>query len=235
MLELILLVLVEFSILLEGDNTKITIIYDNEILIKSIGLKPDWGFACLIETGEAAILFDTGARGNILLSNIEKLGIDPRIIGKIVISHEHWDHNGGLKALASFVGDAELYRLAKQSPSERMHLISAEDSRKITEGVYTTGKLKGSVDEQSLVLKGKKGWYVLVGCSHPGVEKILNVAKQYGDIIGLVGGLHGFNNFSILEKFDFICPCHCSQHKREIKELYPQTYTECGVEKVIEI
>jgi 7,8-dihydropterin-6-yl-methyl-4-(beta-D-ribofuranosyl)aminobenzene 5'-phosphate synthase len=214
---------------------KLTIVYDNEIFTQGFGLRSDWGFACLLEKGGATILFDTGARGNILLGNIETLGIDPKIISKIVISHEHSDHNGGLKALAPLVGEADLYRLAKQSPSENMHLIFAEDSRQITEGVYTTGGLMGSVDEQSLVLKGKKGWYVLVGCSHPGVEEILNVAKQYGDIIGLVGGFHGFNNFSILEKFDFICPCHCTQHKREIKELYPQSYTECGVGKVIEI
>jgi len=170
-----------------------------------------------------------------LLGNIEKLGIDPGIIKKIAISHEHGDHNGGLQALASVVGDVELYRLAKQRPRENMVLISADDSRKITEAVYTTGRLKGSVDEQSLVLKGKKGCYVLVGCSHPGVEDILNVAKKHGGIIGLIGGFHGFNNFNAVQDLDFICPCHCTQHKREIKELYPQMYTDCGVGKVIEI
>jgi len=117
-----------------------------------------------------------------------------------------------------------------------MQLVSVENSCKITEGIHTTGRLKGSpVDEHSLVLHGDNGWHVLVGCSHPGVEEILNVAKQYGDIVGLVGGLHGFNNFSILERLDLICPCHCTKRKREIKELHPQTYTEGGVGRVIEI
>jgi len=152
-----------------------------------------------------------------------------------VISHEHGDHNGGLKALSSFVGDAELYRLVKQSPSENMNLVSVEESQKITEGVYTTGRLKGFVDEQSLVLKGKKGWYVLVGCSHPGVEKILYAAEQIGEIIGIIGGFHGFKSFSILEELDCICPCHCTQYKREIKKYYPKTYVSCGVGKMIEI
>jgi 7,8-dihydropterin-6-yl-methyl-4-(beta-D-ribofuranosyl)aminobenzene 5'-phosphate synthase len=50
---------------------KLTIVYDNEIFTQGIGLRSDWGFACLLETGEATILFDTGARGNILLSNIK--------------------------------------------------------------------------------------------------------------------------------------------------------------------
>ena len=170
-----------------------------------------------------------------MLGNMEKIDIDPRIIGKIAISHEHRDHSGGLKALVPVVGAVELYRLGKKTPSENMRLISVEDPREITEGVYTTGRIKGIIDEQSLVLKGEKGWYVLVGCSHPGVEEILDAAKQYGDIVGLVGGLHGFNNFSLLEELDFICPCHCTQHKREIKELYPQTYAEGGVGRIIKI
>jgi 7,8-dihydropterin-6-yl-methyl-4-(beta-D-ribofuranosyl)aminobenzene 5'-phosphate synthase len=166
---------------------------------------------------------------------MEKLGIYLRNIGKIMISHEHRDHNGGLEALASFVGNAELYRLAKQSPNENMHLISAEDSRKITEGVYTTGRLKGSIDEQSLVLKGKKGWYVLVGCSHPGVEKILQIAKQIGNIVGIIGGLHSFNNFSAVEDLDFICPCHCTAHKKELKKAFPDKISDCGVGKIIDL
>ena len=225
----------DYTKTMEGGKIKLTIVYDNVVYKKDIGLQPDWGFSCLIETENETILFDTGARGNILLSNMEKIGIDPRSIGKIAISHEHWDHSGGLRALALLVGDIELYRLAKKSPSENMRLISVEDSRGITEEVYTTGRLKGSVDEQSLVLKDEKGCYVLTGCSHPGVEKILNAAKQHGKIVGLVGGLHGFNNFSILKELDFICPCHCTQHKREIKELYPQTYAEGGVGRIIKI
>jgi len=214
---------------------KLTIVYDNNVYKKAIGLKSHWGFSCLIETKHDVILFDTGTNGKILLRNMDILGIDPYCIRKIVISHEHNDHNGGLSALAPFLGDIELYRLTKESPAENMHLMSAEESLEITEGVYTTGMIENIIDEQSLVINGGKGWYVLVGCSHPGVEKILNVAKQQGNITGLIGGLHGFNNFSILKRLDLICPCHCTQHKREIKELYPRTYTESGVGKIIKI
>lgn len=214
---------------------KITIIYDNEVFKKNIGLKADWGFACLIETGDVAVLFDTGAKGTILLHNINTLGIDPRIIGTIVLSHEHWDHIGGIEALVPFVSDAKLYRLAKQSLSENIHFIPAENTAEIAKGVYTTGRLKGSVDEQSLVLESKKGLFVLVGCSHPGVEKILTVAKQYGDIIGLIGGFHGFNNFSVIEDLDFICPCHCTAYKRDLKQVFPDKISDCGVGKVVDL
>jgi len=214
---------------------KLTIIYDNEVYRKDIALKSDWGFSCLIETDKATVLFDAGAKGDILLSNMKKLDIDPTAIDKIVISHEHWDHDGGLELLSKIVDTADLYRLAKKKPIESLHLVSAEEPREITEGVYTTGRLKGSIDEQSLVLRGKKGCYVLVGCSHPGVEEILNVAKQYGDIIGLVGGFHGFNNFSVVEDLDFICPCHCTTHKKDLKKAFPDKISDCGVGKIIDL
>ena len=215
---------------------KLTIVYDNEVYKKSIGLKSDWGFSCLIETEDKTILFDTGAKGEILLSNMENLSINPSNIDKIVISHEHWDHSGGLETLLPIIDDVKIYRLIKKNPSKDMKLTVAEGAQKITEDIYTTGRLAGMpVDEQSLVLKSKKGWCVLTGCSHPSVEEIFNAAKQYGNIIGLVGGLHGFNNFSILEDLDFICPCHCTQNKRMIKELFPRTYIKGGVGKIIEI
>lgn len=210
-------------------------VYDNEVYRRKAGLKSDWGFSCLVETESENILFDTGAKGKILLNNIRNLGIDPKEINKVVVSHEHWDHNGGLKALAPLVDNVKLYRLAEKSPIENMRLIIVKETQEIAEGIYTTGRLRGLVDEQSLVLKGEKGWYVLVGCSHPGVEKILNTAKRYGGIIGVIGGLHGFSDFDLLKDLEFVCPCHCTKHKRKIKEFYPEIYIEGGVGRVIEI
>ena len=215
---------------------KLTIIYDNEVYKKDMDLKSDWGFACLIETKYDTILFDTGANGEILLHNMKNLGINPENIGKIVISHEHLDHSGGLRALVPLVSDVELYRLSEKSPSEKMRLISVEEpSWEITGEVYTTGRLKGSVDEQSLILKSKKGWYVLTGCSHPGVEKILQIAKQVGNIVGIVGGFHGFNKFSVLEDLDLICPCHCTTHKQDLRRSFSDITSACGVGKIIDL
>jgi len=45
------------------------------------------------------ILFDTGERGDWLLENIESLKVDIDKIEVIVISHDHWDHTGGLWVL----------------------------------------------------------------------------------------------------------------------------------------
>jgi 7,8-dihydropterin-6-yl-methyl-4-(beta-D-ribofuranosyl)aminobenzene 5'-phosphate synthase len=214
---------------------KLTIVYDNEIYKKDTGLKSDWGFSCLIETKGETILFDTGAKGNILLNNMKKLDIDPGAIDKIVISHEHRDHSGGLKALSPLVGNIQLYRLLKKRPSENMRLKSVEKSREITNGIYTTGRIRGIIDEQSLVLKSEKGLYILAGCSHPGVDKIIHATEQYGNIAGLIGGFHGFNKFSIVEDLDYICPCHCTAHKKDLKKAFPYATFDCGVGKIIDL
>lgn len=214
---------------------KLTIVYDNKLFIKDIGLKSDWGFACLIETKNYNILFDTGTNGKILLNNMAKLDIDPRIIKKIVISHEHRDHRGGLNSLIPYIKNIELYQLSHEKPNENIVSIIPTTPKRISEKVWTTGKLEGLVNEQSLILEGNKGWYILTGCSHPGLEKIIQIAKQVGKIVGIIGGFHGFNNFKLVEELDFICPCHCTAHKEDLKKAFPDKFSRCGVGKKINI
>jgi len=59
----------------------------------------EWGFAALIEADGHAVLFDTGARPDTVLKNAEELGIDLSTIDTVVLSHNHWDHTGGLVTL----------------------------------------------------------------------------------------------------------------------------------------
>jgi len=214
---------------------KLRIVYDNEIYTKGIGLKSDWGFACVIETGKDTILFDTGENGEILLHNMNKLNINPRTLNKIVISHAHHDHQGGLLSLVPHVNNIEVYHIDSKVPPENMIGIIPDIPKMISENVWTTGRIKGLVDEQSLVLQGKNGWYVLTGCSHPGIENILQIANQIGDIIGIVGGFHGFNRFQLMENLDDICPCHCTAHKKDLKKAFPDKFSTCGVGKVIDL
>jgi len=60
----------------------------------------DHGQSFLISTKDQKILFDTGATGKYLLGNMKKLGIDPNEIDIIILSHGHFDHTGGIPALA---------------------------------------------------------------------------------------------------------------------------------------
>ena len=215
---------------------KLTVVYDNTVHKKDIGLKSDWGFACLIETSHEVILFDTGTKGKILLDNMEKLGINPSVIDKIVISHEHYDHNGGLKDLIDILDGVEVFRLAEKTISDNVTHKTIVEPCEISKDVYSTGCLRGSpVDEQSLVLHGKNGWYVLVGCSHSGVNNILRKAESHGKLIGLIGGFHGFDDFQVLKDLDFIVPCHCTKYIKEIRSLYPDKSETGGVGKIITI
>ena len=52
-------------------DISITILYDNYIFTE--GLKPDWGFSCILKGTEKTILFDAGTKGELFLENIEKL------------------------------------------------------------------------------------------------------------------------------------------------------------------
>ena len=56
----------------------------------------EWGLSFLIEDNEITILFDTG-KGFSAAYNADSLGIDLRNVDKIVLSHGHYDHTGGLR------------------------------------------------------------------------------------------------------------------------------------------
>jgi len=213
---------------------KLLIVYDNEVFSRELDVKSDWGFSCLVDNGVEKILFDTGAKGDLLIWNLKQLGVDPSEISKVVISHEHWDHNGGLGELSRFINGGEIYRLSREE-IKGFSINVVEHPLEIADGVYSTGRLHGVVDEQSLILEGKEGWTILVGCSHPGVDKILSEARRRGEVVGLIGGMHGFKDFYLLEDLKIISPCHCTKYKRDISELYPEKTFRCGVGRIFEL
>jgi len=199
---------------------KLTIVYDNEVFQK--GLRSDWGFSCLVEIERRKILFDTGADGNILLHNMEKLNINPEDIDAVFLSHNHWDHIGGLESLLNVKPDIKIYRPDFSSKPKEFY-----------PNLLTTGILEGI--EQSLMIKTNKGLVVVGGCSHPGLENILSVAREQASIYLVLGGFHGFNKFDALQDVSLIMPCHCTQHKQKIMALYPKKSSRCGAGKIVEI
>ncbi len=210
---------------------KLTIIYDNTSIRSD--LQADWGFSALVESKKRKILFDTGANGRILLSNMAKLKIKPEEINDIFISHLHWDHTGGLLDFLKVNNQVKLwipsYFFKAKNAKE---FIEVKKPIKLYEGIFSTGELDGI--EQSLCIETKKGIVVIAGCSHPRMEHILNTASQFGKVYGIIGGLHGTKPES-LKELDLICPTHCTQYKSVIKSLYPEKYIEGGAGKIIEI
>lgn len=56
----------------------------------------EWGLSILVETGKTKVLLDAG-KGPSSVFNADSLGVDLRTIDKIVLSHGHFDHTGGLR------------------------------------------------------------------------------------------------------------------------------------------
>ena len=78
-----------------NDAVTIELITLSENTAGKPGFASEWGLSILVRTDETTILFDTGAR-DAAVRNADRLQIDLALIDKIVISHGHADHTGGL-------------------------------------------------------------------------------------------------------------------------------------------
>lgn len=204
---------------------KITIIYDNTGWKKD--LIADWGFSCLVEAHDRAILFDAGGNGKILLDNMQKLGINARSITDIFISHGHFDHIGGLSAFLNENNEVTLYApLSFRGVKNVKQLVYVSKPARLADGIYSTGELEHI--EQIMAIETDKGLVLIAGCSHPDMENIFRSAGQFGSIYGIAGGLHGFDRFDMFSSLGLICPTHCTRHTDEIKRRYPEKYIQGG-------
>jgi len=89
-------------------SVRITVLCDNSVGPVS-GTLGEHGFAALIEREDAEpVLFDTG-QGFTLLHNADRMRKDLSKAGKVVISHGHHDHTGGLMPLLQQFGEREVF------------------------------------------------------------------------------------------------------------------------------
>jgi 7,8-dihydropterin-6-yl-methyl-4-(beta-D-ribofuranosyl)aminobenzene 5'-phosphate synthase len=172
---------------------------------KPAGLETEPGVAYLIQAGDKTILFDLGfnrlgQEEPLLLRNMQRLGLDLASVDFIVNSHPHRDHLSGSnwRAVTGRLAGKAFYSTI---PLERLGLDNriVQQPQVLAPGVGTTGPLPvqlfllGYTLEQSLVVDvAGKGLIVIVGCGHPGIERILNRSSQIFQrpIYGVIGGLH---------------------------------------------
>lgn len=210
---------------------KLQILYDNKA---PNNFKAGWGFSCFIAVNEKKILFDTGWNGFVLLNNMKAAGINPEEIDTIVISHQHWDHIGGLNHVLEYTRNPDVYipesvsENLKNEVKNQANIVEVSEARKVCDNIYTTGELGEKIKEQSLVLCSKKGNIVLTGCAHPGLEVIIKKSREFGEIYGVIGGFHD-SNVDILKGTPLIIPCHCTRKGGEIKTKMPESYKKCEV------
>lgn len=211
---------------------KFTVIYDNAAGQDFTG---SWGFAALIEKNGEILLFDTGWDGTLLLKHMNKLRINPVHIKKLILSHQHWDHIGGLPEILCANPEIKVYVPAsfsknlKREIGLRASLIEVKEPVEISQGIRSTGELGNKIKEQALILDTGNGCYVLTGCAHPGLSSILDSALVYGNVKGVLGGLHDSEEFERLKGLEIIAVGHCTAHKEKIKEIFPSEFIEIEV------
>ncbi len=225
---------------------EIRAIFDKVAVNKKIQI--GWGLSVLVDN---KVLFDTGEKGEWLLNNIRQMDIDiNNDMESIVISHDHWDHTGGLQTLLEkrekgmpvyicpgFSGETK-----KKIVSHGGKPVETKKFREIAKNIYVTGEISGIYrgsprPEQALVLKTENGVSVITGCAHPGILTILEVVKKHfktEKLFLVMGGFHLFeedirNIELIVTEFknigvEKVAPTHCSGPKAE--EIFAREYGE---------
>ena len=206
---------------------RITVVFNNVPQVP--GLAASWGFSCFVEGPGGNILFDTGGDGRILTGNMRKLGLDPKRVDAVFLSHMHGDHTGGLDAILGersgvpVIVPAEFPQTFKDWIAGRggvVKAVAAGDT--VAKGVYTTGALPDGIAEQAMILETESGLVVITGCAHPGIDRIAAAAARLRGkkITLLMGGFHlgGTSRAEILKIIarletlgvEKVAPSHCT-------------------------
>lgn len=88
-------------------SLKITTLIENS-QGEHLGLKTEHGISFYIEKDDTRLLFDSG-ESDAFIYNANRLNIDLKKTDKVVLSHGHYDHTGGLVALNEIFTDYELF------------------------------------------------------------------------------------------------------------------------------
>lgn len=235
---------------------EIKILFDRKRLDRTFLV--GWGVSYLVMDN---ILFDTGEASDCLFDNMERMDVNIRDITKVIISHDHFDHTGGLWKILRERPGIDLYicpgsshDFKEKAKSCECNLIEVEPFMKIVDSIYTTGQMEqiygqDYIAEQALVMDTKKGLAILTGCAHPGIIEIVEKVMQHikKDIYLVMGGFHLMDNHyrkivEIGKKLKIlgvknVGPAHCSGENAEniLTELYGDNFLDIRVGKTIEI
>lgn len=233
---------------------KIQVLYDNISAQK--GVKPAWGFSALVEYQDRVVLFDTGGKADILLANMKAMRVSPREVTDIFISHNHWDHTGGLFGFLSKNHEVKVYVPASCSKAYQKEITATgakcraiKEVSKLYDGIFSGGELGSSIKEQALILDTPQGVIVMTGCAHPGILKIVKEAKKSlaKPVFAVLGGFHlaaksDAEVNKIIAEFKRLGvasagPCHCTGEKaiKQFKKAYGVNFVSIGAGSVINL
>ncbi len=207
----------------------IRIVYDNQ---ERYGFLHGWGFSALIND---SLLFDMGENPESIRTNLNSYGISLKQIKEVALSHEDWDHIGGLDLLSEMPSVEYIYIPAAFSAQTRDRIIELRSGVNIIDvgkkpvkmqsGNFMTPQLSGGIKKRkteiSLAIILTDGIALVTGCAHPGLTRILRQAEKFGKVKAVIGGFHGFRKISALNNVKLIVPTHCTRRKNAILARYP--------------
>jgi 7,8-dihydropterin-6-yl-methyl-4-(beta-D-ribofuranosyl)aminobenzene 5'-phosphate synthase len=177
---------------------EIRVVFDNTSARKD--LRRSWGFSAVVDFGGHRILFDAGSDPTLLLEHLDLMQIDPKSIEHAVISHQHGDHLRGVYWVFEKNPKMNVHFLDcfPEEPFRRAAALKMTPNRvkgpfELVPGIHSTGIVDGLPPEQSLVIETSQGLVMLVGCSHPGVVKLVETAQKQREkdsLRFLLGGFH---------------------------------------------
>jgi 7,8-dihydropterin-6-yl-methyl-4-(beta-D-ribofuranosyl)aminobenzene 5'-phosphate synthase len=231
----------------QSAELRITVVFNN--VAYQPGLETGWGFSCLIEGAGKTILFDTGGDGAVLLGNMRRLGLNPKAVEAIVLSHIHGDHTAGLEAFLRENREVRVFlpRVFPPAFKEKVRrwgaqVVETKKPHRLCEGAWTTEVLNEGIPEQAISVTTPRGPVVITGCAHPGVVRLVEAAKRHAGmpVHAVLGGFHmgGASPSTIdataegLRKAGVrhVAPCHCSgSTTRELmKKAFGNAYLPSG-------
>ncbi len=180
------------------------------------GFFSEHGLSLLIDE---ETLFDTGT-SDVAVINAEKMGVDLGKVKRVIISHGHYDHGGGLIKILERTGRIDVYLhekalLPKYSGSrfagfpyewriaEKMadvHLIKGDTE---IDGFYVLNNVETQEEkiDRAFLVNGKHDLFedelnlytrgtLVTGCAHRGIDNILKAAEKGYEVRNVVGGFH---------------------------------------------
>jgi 7,8-dihydropterin-6-yl-methyl-4-(beta-D-ribofuranosyl)aminobenzene 5'-phosphate synthase len=235
------------------DSITITVVFDNIPFAE--GYETSWGFASVVRLPEETILFDTGNRGDLLLENMRRAGIEPGDVDIVFLSHGHGDHIAGVGEFLEQNDEVTVYSLgsfpsvfAEMLAAHGIEPVVVEQPIEIFPGCWSTGLIDGPVMEQSLVIATDRGPIVITGCAHPGIVEIVRRAREIAgrDPLLVMGGFHLGRKSEeelaeIIASFKelgvgYAAPTHCTGEEaiKAFEDAYGARFLRIGAGKVIE-
>ena len=242
------------SVIGEGETHPIqmTVLYDNYVADEKT--KAEWGFSCLIQGTPKTILFDTGGNPDTFRHNVQSLAVDLNAPDAIALSHEHWDHVGGLPVVLEtntkapiFIPYSFPYDFIRKVETAGAKPVPVNQAVAVCDHVYLTGQMGTTIKEQSLIVNTPSGLIIVTGCSHQGIVNIVRKAKELlnRDIYLVFGGFHLMRHSkeqveAIIKDFRELgvqkCGAtHCTGDRaiQQFKDAYGDDYVEIGTGRIL--